>query len=603
MVSTTRTSRVERLENAISIGVLGAMVLLPVVEVVGRTVVGRGLPGSIPLVQHLALWIALLGAALAARSDRLLALSTTTLLSDRLRVKARIFTGFVSAAVVSGLVAASIELVLVQTQMGGNVAFGIRLSWVLCILPAGFAIVGFRLIWRSSATWPGRVGAAAGIALSALLVCCPSLASAGLLLPGVVVLAVATILGLPIFAAIGGLALILFWNEGIPLASVPEEAYRLAANPMLPAVPLFTLAGYIMSEGGASRRLMRLLTAVVGWMPGGLAVAVTLLLAFFTPLTGASGVTILCMGGLLLPVLTRAKYPERFSIGLVTVSGSIGLLLPPSLPVILYGVTSQQSIKDLFIGGMFPGLLLIGGVAAWGVRGGVISRSVRTPFNLREAAAACWGAKWELLLPVGILTIYFGGYATLTEAAALAVVFALVTECLVHRELSLLRDIPRVAIECATLTGGFLIILAVALGLTNYMILAEVPMRALELVQTYIESPLVFLLVLNIFLIIVGGLMDIYSAIFVIVPLVGPIGLAYGIDPAHLAIIFLANLELGYLTPPMGENLFLSAYRFNKPLSTLFRSTLPLWVILLIGVLIITYVPALTLWPIEFFSR
>ncbi len=513
------------------------------------------------------------------------------------------FTGVVSAAVVSGLVVASLELVRVQRQVGGDVAFGIHLWWVLCILPAGFAVVGSRLIWRSSATWPGRLGAAAGITITAVLVGFPSLEGAGILLPGVVVLAAATILGLPIFAAIGGLALLLFWNEGIPLASVPEEAYRLAANPMLPAVPLFTLAGYLLSEGGASRRLMRLLSAVVGWMPGGLAVAVTLLLAFFTPLTGASGVTILCMGGLLLPILTRARYPERFSIGLVTVSGSIGLLLPPSLPVILYGVTSKLSIRDLFIGGMLPGLLLIGGVAAWGVRGGVVNRTARTPFDLREAAAASWGAKWELLLPIVVLSSYFGGYATLTEASAIAVVYALVVECFVHRELSLTRDVPRITIECATLTGGFLIILAVALGLTNYLILAEVPMRALELVQTHIESPLVFLLVLNVFLLIVGGLMDIYSAIFVIVPLVGPIGLAYGIDPAHLAIIFLANLELGYLTPPMGENLFLSAYRFNQPLTTLFRSTLPLWVILLIGVLIITYVPALTLWPIALFNH
>jgi len=325
--------------------------------------------------------------------------------------------------------------------------------------------------------------------------------------------------------------------------------------------------------------------------------------AGFTAFTGGSGVTILAVGGLVLPMLVAEGYPKGFSVGLVTSAGSLGLLFPPSLPVILYGVTSQLSIKELFIGGMLPGLLLIGGVAAWGIRGGVVNRSARTPFNLREAAAAFWGAKWELLLPVAILTSYFGGYATLTEAAALAVIIALVTECFVHRELSLTRDVPRVAIECATLTGGFLVILAVALGLTNYLVLAEVPMRALELVQTYIESPLVFLLVLNIFLIIVGGLMDIYSAIFVIVPLVGPIGAAYGIDPTHLAIIFLANLELGYLTPPMGENLFLSAYRFNQPLATLFRSTLPLWLILLIGVLIITYVPALTLWPVALLSH
>jgi tripartite ATP-independent transporter DctM subunit len=399
------------------------------------------------------------------------------------------------------------------------------------------------------------------------------------------------------------LALLLFWNDGIPVSSVPGEAYRLTASPMLPAVPLFTLAGYILSEGGASRRLMRLFTAVVGWMPGGLAVATTIVLALFTPLTGASGVTILSMGGLLLPMLIKAKYPERFSIGLVTVSGSIGLLLPPSLPVILYGVRSNLSVKELFIGGLVPGILLVGMIAAWGVRVGARTGIDRAPFRLREAITAVREARWELLFPVVVLVGYFGGFTTLVEAAALTVIIALVIECVIHRELSILRDIPRVTVECATLVGGFLIILGAALGLTDYLILAEVPMRALEVVRAHIESPIVFLLVLNLFLLIVGGLMDIYSAIFVVVPLITPMAAAYGIDPLHLGIIFLANLELGYLTPPMGENLFLSSYRFGRPLPELFRSTLAFWFILMIGVLLITYVPALTLWPVEMLAR
>jgi tripartite ATP-independent transporter DctM subunit len=338
-------------------------------------------------------------------------------------------------------------------------------------------------------------------------------------------------------------------------------------------------------------------------MPGGLAVATTLVLAFFTPLTGASGVTILSMGGLLLPVLVRAKYPERPAIGLVTVSGSIGLLIPPSLPVILYGVTAGLSIKELFIGGAIPGLLLILLVASWGARVGTRSGAVRTPFDAREARGALWEAKWELLLPVAILGSYFGGFATLVEAAALAVVLTLLLECVIYRELSIVRDIPKVFVECATLVGGFLIILGSALAFTTHLILAEVPMHALALVRTYIDSPLVFLLALNVFLLIVGGLMDIYSAIFVVVPLITPMAAAYGIDPLHLGIIFLANLELGYLTPPMGENLFLSAYRFDQPLPTLFRSVIPFWVLLLVGVLLITYVPALTLWPVEMLAR
>jgi tripartite ATP-independent transporter DctM subunit len=265
-------------------------------------------------------------------------------------------------------------------------------------------------------------------------------------------------------------------------------------------------------------------------------------------------------------------------------------------------VTSNLSVVDLFIGGLLPGLLLIVAVASWGAWTGVASRTERAPFRLREAGAAAWGAKWEILLPVAVLTSYFGGYTTLMEAAALAVLLAIVIECFIFRELSFARDLPRIAVECVTLTGGFLIILGVALGLTNYLVLAEVPMHALEFVRSHIESPLLFLLALNVFLIIVGGLMDIYSAIFVVVPLIRPMAEAYEIDPLHLAIIFLANLELGYLTPPMGENLFLSAYRFDQPLPTLFRATLPLWVILLGVVLLITYVPALTLWPVALFN-
>jgi tripartite ATP-independent transporter DctM subunit len=591
------------IEDAIAIAALGTMALLPVVEVVGRTFLDQGIPGSIPLVEHLTLCIALLGAALAARSDRLLAMSTSALLAERFRAPLRRFTGVVGAAVVTALVMASVQLVLVERQVENEVALGIPLWWFLCILPACFALVGGRLIWRAASNRWGRLAAATGILIPIAMGGFPSLQDAGVLIPGAVVLVTATVLGLPLFAAIGGLALLFFWNDGIPVASVPEETYRLTASPLLPAVPLFTFAGYILSEGGSSQRLMRLLNAVVGWMSGGLAVATTILLALFTPLTGASGITILSMGGLLLPVLVRAGYPKRSSLGLVTVSGSIGLLLPPSLPVILYAVTSNLSVVDLFIGGLLPGILLIVGVAAWGAWTGVAARTERRPFSAREAAAAAWGAKCEILLPVAVLTSYFGGFTTLMEASAIAVFIAIIIECFIYRELSIVRDLPRIAVECVTLTGGFLIILGVALGLTNYLVLAEVPMHALEFVRSHIDSPLVFLLALNIFLIIVGGLMDIYSAIFVVVPLIRPMADAYDIDPLHLAIIFLANLELGYLTPPMGENLFLSAYRFNQPLPTLFRATLPLWVILLAIVLLITYLPGLTLWPVAMFSR
>jgi tripartite ATP-independent transporter DctM subunit len=551
MTEEGRENPLHRFEVFLTIAVLTALSLLPLIEFASRKIVGQGIPGSIPVVQHLTLWIAFLGAGLAARFDKLLALATTALLPDRLRPVTRVLTGALGAAVCCGLFMASLGLVRAERQAGTPIGFGIPASVAVAIMPLGFALLAGRFVWRAGGVW-SRLAAAGGLALPWILHLAPWVQGRGLVLGGALTTAAATLLGLPIFAAIGGLSLLLFWNEGLPLASIPVEAYRLAASPMLPAVPLFTLAGYILSEGGSSRRLLRLLTAVFGWMPGGLAVATCLMLALFTPLTGASGITILSMGGLLLPVLLRARYLELPSVGLVTVSGSIGLLLPPSLPVILYGVTAGLSIVDLFTAAVLPGILLVLLVAGWGLRDGLRAGASRVPFRAREAAAAAWESKWELLLPVTLLGSYFAGYATLVEAAALTVLVAFVIECFVHRELSVRRDLPRIAVECGTLVGGFLIILGVALGFTNYLILEEIPMRALDFVRAHIESPLLFLLALNGFLIVVGGLMDIYSAIFVVVPLIAPMGAAYGIDPLHLAIIFLANLELGYLTPPMG---------------------------------------------------
>jgi C4-dicarboxylate transporter, DctM subunit len=344
---------------------------------------------------------------------------------------------------------------------------------------------------------------------------------------------------------------------------------------------------------------MRTFTALVGWMPGGLAVVTTLLLAFFTPFTGASGVTILSMGGLLLPMLVEARYPEGTSIGLVTVAGSIGLLLPPSLPVILYGIYAQTPIDQLFVAGLIPGFLLVVAVAGWGAWRGWFSGAQRVRFNVREAAAATWDAKWELLLPVVVLTGILGGFATLVEAASLTVLYALIVECFVYRDLRLRTDLPRIAAECGTLVGGFLIILGVALGFTNFLIHAEIPMQALAWVKLHIHSKLVFLLALNGLLLVVGALMDIYSAILVVVPLITPMAAAYGVHPLHLGVIFLANMELGYLTPPMGENLFLSSFRFRRPLSRVYADTLPYCAMLLATVLLITYAPWITMLPIS----
>ncbi len=301
-------------------------------------------------------------------------------------------------------------------------------------------------------------------------------------------------------------------------------------------------------------------------------------------------------------MMLKAGYPERSSTGLVTVAGSIGLLFFPSLPVFLYAFYAGLPVERIFVGGLLPGTLLVAVVALWAATRGWFGGARRTPFDVREALSATWAARWELGLPIFVLGTIVAGIATLVEAAAIAVVYTLVSECVVHRDLSASRDVPRIVTECATLVGGFMIILSVALGFTNFLVIAEIPLQALEWVETHITSPLVFLLVLNMFLIVVGAAMDIYSAIVVIVPLIAPMAESYGIDPVHLAVLFLANMELGYLMPPMGENLFLSSYRFDQSLTRIYRSTLPYTVILLATVLFIAYVPQLTLWLVDSFE-
>lgn len=582
-------------EGWVAVVVLAMMALLPLVEVVARVSLSGGISGSIPIVQHLTLVITFVGAAIAARDQRLLALSTAKILPKAWEPTLRIFSSAAAVGICAGLTVASWQLVETEREFGAIVGWSIP-GWVFLLsLPLGFAAVGGWLIWNASKSWSGRALATLGLAIPAAFAWWPYLETFNIRTPGLLFLVVATALGMPIFSALGGAALLLFWYDASPIASVPTETYRLAASSMLPAIPLFTLGGYILAEGGASRRLMRMFQAMVGWMPGGLAIVATLVLAFFTPLTGASGVTILSMGGLLLPLLMSAGYPERTSMGLVTVSGSIGLLFPPSLPVILYAFYANQPLEKLFLAGLLPGCLLVVVVAAWAARSGSLAGAKKTPFAWGEARQSLWEAKWDMLLPVIVLAGIWAGFTTLVEASAVTVLYALVVECGIFRSLSIRKDLPRITVECATLIGGFMIILGVAMGFTNWLIFAEIPTHALEWVQANIESKWVFLLALNLFLIVIGALMDIYSAIIVVVPLVAPIGAAYGVDPVHLGVIFLANMELGYLMPPMGENLFLAAYRFDKPLSTVYRSTLPYTVMLLVAVLVITFWPEFSL--------
>ncbi|HXH29799.1 MAG TPA: TRAP transporter large permease subunit [Bacteriovoracaceae bacterium] len=403
------------------------------------------------------------------------------------------------------------------------------------------------------------------------------------------------LLGAPIFAVMASLALVAFYFSGIELSAVAVEIFRLASAPTILTIPLFTFAGYVLAESKAPVRLLRLSQAAVGWMPGGVAIVCLFICAFFTAFTGASGVTIIAVGGLLYPMLVKEGYSEKFSLGLVTTCGSLGLLFPPSLPIILYGIIAKVDIDQLFLAGLVPGfilMLILGLYSMYQSRG--IARKKHT-FSLTELKSSLWESRFELPIPVFVLGGIYGGFVTATEASALSAFYVLIANCFFTRDLSLSKDLPRIIVESLTLVGAILLILCCAMGLTNYLVDEEVPMKILAAMQTFITSKLLFLLVLNVFLLIVGCLMDIFSAIIVVVPLILPIAEQFGVNPLHLAIVFLTNLEIGYITPPVGINLFISSFRFNKPVLELYRASVPFLFLLIIALLIITYIPWLTL--------
>jgi len=425
-----------------------------------------------------------------------------------------------------------------------------------------------------------------------------------------VVIALA-LLGAPLFSVLGALGIHNFHSSGTDLVVMSEEHYKLATNPHLVTIPLFTLAGFLMSESRAADRLVRVSRALLGWLPGGLGIVVVASCAFFTTFTGASGVTIIALGGLLYPILVRERYPEKFSLGLITASGSIGLLFPPSLPIILYGIVAGTSIDDLFLAGIVPGmlfLLALGGYSLWVGRRAKVNR---TAFDAREAAASIWAAKWELLVPVVVIVGIYGvpgvttGLVTIGEASAICAIYLLVIEVFVYKDIKLVSrdpdvpDLPKVIRESLVMVGAIMLILGVSMGLTNYLIQEQVPMQLLAAIEGHIESRFSFLVVLTIFLLIVGCLMDIFSAIIVVLPLVIPIAAQYGVHPVHLGIIFLANLELGYLTPPVGMNLFISSLAFGRPVVQLYRMAIPFLLLMLAVLLVITFNEGLSLWLVE----
>lgn len=419
----------------------------------------------------------------------------------------------------------------------------------------------------------------------------------------VIALLLCAICGAPLFVVIGGLALVLFYAVGIDAQAVIIEMYRLASAPTLIAIPLFTFAGYLLAESKSPHRLVNLYRALFGWMPGGLAIVAFIACAFFTAFTGASGVTIIALGGLLYPLLIDERYSEKFSLGLLTTSGSLGLLFPPSLPLILFAVVAQVNVDALFLAGIVPGILLIVLLSLFSIRAGVKQRVRRQRFEIANVWTALREAAWIVPLPFVVLVGIYGGFFTASEAAAVTVVYVLVISCFVYRDFKLFRDVPRIAADSMILVGGVLVILGCALGLTNYLVDEQIPMKIIEVMRTYITSKFMFLAVLNVFLLIVGCLMDIFSATIVVVPLIVPIAKEFGVDPIHLGIIFLTNLEIGYSTPPVGLNLFISSFRFKKPIPQLYRASLPFLGVLFLALIVITYFPDLSLWLVHAFGK
>lgn len=587
-----------RIENALISLILAALVALPLLEAVLRKTLHTGVSNSAEIVQHLTLLVGMMGAAIAARENRLLSLSRLgDLLPRGWRKLSAAFSGCTAVAVTVLLADAGVDFVLAERSSGQILAYGIPVWVVQASMPIGFGLIALRLALHSAETW--RMRAAVVLAAGVWILLWHSSPMSALVL-----LAIATLGGVPAFVSLAGLALVLFKQAGEPIAAIPVSHYSLVTNAILPTIPMFTLAGYVLAEGGAPQRLVRVFNALFRRLRGGAAIMTTGACAFFTSFTGGSGVTIIALGGLLMPVLLARRYKERNALGLITGAGSLGLLLPPCLPLILYSIVARVPMESMFLGGILPAVVMLIATACWGVFvQGPDEPDDRPEFDAREAFQALWHAKWELLMPVVALASLFGGFATPVEAAALTALYAVCIETFIYRDLKLTSGLPRVMAECGLLIGGVLLVQGVALGFTNYLVDAEIMTRAADWATGSIHSRWIFLLALNLFLLVVGCLMEIYAAIVIQAPLLVTIGHAFGIDPVHLGIIFLANLELGYLTPPVGLNLLLSSYRFKKSVPEVLRAVTPLTLVLAVGVLLITYIPTLTTTLPRWFGR
>ena len=600
-----RLKRIERADELLSSLALVLMALIPAVEILLRPLMGRGIENAPVLVQHLGLVLAMFGALAAERHGHLTTLAGGARVDGaRPNPLLHAFSHAVAALVCGMLAVASWRLVASEMEVSHVLAYGIPLWWVQASMPLGFALLGLKLGARCLPMAWGKLAGSLLCPLAGLLLAWQFDGSALPIWPGLLLLLAALLAGAPIFAALGGLALLLFWQDGMPLASVALSHYQITVNPSLPALPLFTLAGLVFARTGAARRLGDLFVALFGQGVTGTVLAAAVLCSCFTAFTGGSGVTILALGGLLLPLLKQAGYPERRGIGLVTSASALGVLLAPSVPLIMYAIIARVPINTMFLAGLLPAAVMVGFLLICGgyLRRGQASEAASSalpasqvtaaPRDRRLILAAAWSAKWEILAPFVAIGSLVSGLATPTESAALTALYAVLTQALAHRELSW-RLLGQALSESAQIIGGVLLILGMALGLTNYLIDAGIPDAAIEAVQALIPNKFVFLLALTLFLLLAGALMEIFAAIVVLVPLLLPVALSYGIDAVHFGIIFLAAMEMGFLCPPAGMNIYFSSAMFGKPVRYVAQAVLPALLAIFLGTLAIAWLPML----------
>lgn len=589
-------SFLHRLENLLLAAVLGLLALL------GVAAASAQFSNTDELIRHVTLLVGMLGGMVAARDGRLLAMGTfVQALPARWHSAFEAFAGLVATTVSALLTLASWQFVSQEAGYAGELAFGVPRIALQAVMPAGFAFITARLAWRAAA---GNLARAAILAIAVAIAAYVGALEQGLpaiRAPALAALALAIMAGAPLFVGLAGIALIFFLSVGDPIASVPLDHYDQVTNPLLATLPLFTLAGYVVTATGAARRLVRLLWAWTGPFRGGPAVVTVFACAFFTAFTGGSGITILALGGLLMPILMSSRYGERPALGLVTGAGSLGVLFAPCLPLILYSIVAQVSIEDMFLGGALPGILMVALACAWG-----ISRSpgkrIRPRFSWRRAVVTTWRAKWDLLLPVVPLVLIFGGFVLPVPAAAITAAYAIAIAAFVNRDLPRGERLIEVMAECGMLVGGVLLILGTAMGLTNLLITEHVPDRLTLWIDQAIDSRALFLLMLNLVMVVLGCVIEIFSAIIVVAPLVVPVAAAFDVHPVHLGVIMLASLELGYLMPPIGLNLLMSASRFRRPMLEVATATLPMLAVLAVGVALITLFPQMSLWLPQWFA-